>query len=89
MKPGWNETSYNFTISSNVTWTSLLTSSLLYACLIRIMIFDWIKFKMELRWTYVPAIGMVYKENLKIKNKEIMTKKHALKRVSMERNSLE
>ena len=34
MKSGWNETSYNFTISSNVTWTSLLTSSLLYACLI-------------------------------------------------------
>ena len=38
---------------------------------------------MELRWTYVPAIGMVYKENLKIKNKEIMTKKHAPKRVSI------
>ena len=35
--------------------------------MLRIMIFDWIKFKMELRWTYVPAIRMVYK---KIKNQK-------------------
>ena len=26
-------------------------------------IFYWIKFKMELRWTIDPAIGMMYKEN--------------------------